>query len=167
MTDVGNGAQGGTGDATGAGEVDANLQISEDCITAGAISGVPAEVNPDIAGSGTASAEIKAAHAAVITAKSTIIANSMWERATATAAISGGIRQPVVTTGGSYATLPEITVTGDGTDAVVVPVMTGTIDSVTMSNNGANYTGVPTVVLTGGDLSLIHLRRCPLKRKCR
>ena len=149
--DVSNGAQGGTGDATGAGEVDANMQIIEDVITAGDLSGLPAEVNPDIAGSGTASAEIKASHAAVITAKSTLIANSMWERATATAAISGGIRQPTVVTGGSYATLPEITVTGDGSDAVVVPVMTGTIDSVTMTNNGANYTSVPTVVLSGGD----------------
>ena len=148
--DVSNGAQGGTGDATGAGEVDANMQIIEDIVTAGSISGLPAEVKPDIAGSG-ATAEIKAAHAAVITAKSTIIANSMWSQATATAAISGGIRQPTVTTGGSYATLPEITVTGDGSDAVVVPVMTGTLDSVTMTNNGANYTGVPTVVLSGGD----------------
>ena len=75
----------------------------------------------------------------------------MWSQATATAAISGGIRQPTVTTGGSYATLPEITVTGDGSDAVIVPIMTGTLDAITMTNNGANYTGVPTVVLSGGD----------------
>ena len=44
-------------------------------ITAGDLSGLPAEVNQDIAGSGTASAEINASHAAVITAKSTLIAN--------------------------------------------------------------------------------------------
>ena len=54
------------------------MQIIEDIVTAGSISGLPAEVKPDIAGSG-ATAEIKAAHAAVITAKSTIIANSISE----------------------------------------------------------------------------------------
>ena len=146
--DVSNGAQGGTGDATGAGEVDANMQIIEDVITAGNVSGLPAEVNPVIT---SAAAALQTAHAAVVTAKASIITNSMWSQATATATITGGIATATITTGGSYATLPEITVTGDGSDAVIVPTMTGTLNAITMSNNGANYTTVPTITFTGGD----------------
>lgn len=71
--------------------------------------------------------------------------------ATATATIAGGVITGVTMSNGGagYKAVPTVTISGDGTGAVVnsVTVGTSTITGVTITNAGSGYTAAPTVTI--------------------
>lgn len=76
------------------------------------------------------------------------------ERATGTVTVSAGAVTgvTVVNKGHGYGDTEVVTATiyGDGTGALATPVMTGVLESVTITNGGKNFVSAPSVTFTGG-----------------
>jgi phage tail sheath protein FI len=73
-------------------------------------------------------------------------------QATATATVvDGSVTEITITNGGSgYTSAPTVTISGDGTNAIVgtVTISTSSVTSITIVNAGSGYTSAPTVTIS-------------------